>query len=401
MDTTLSKRICDTHFKDDFFIQCVSSICSIYEPPTKIQFSKIFTNLDKTSKTNFNYNKWLYYDKLKTKYRNIRKNILNNVFIDSNMVDKFIIFLQKYHFVSFRIQLLKHHYRRKKMKSHHPEFTLTLQSFNDISINKTIRIIEQYTIYHFSLYDLKQIILNALFKQSNLFIEPTTPKNPYTNLEISSHNLYSICVKMKMNHMSHPIIESYMKCHFNLKQFTANNYIKLQMNSIKTYLSEKSNKYKLTLIKQIYMDVWNTKFIGTFLDERSELQFINACYKLMFASIVLECFDTGCYTINDYYEDQLEKEMTKVYNTFHLLFSNKYTNMNNNRNRNRNQNQNVNSNSLGYSYYNYFTGLSSIDSYVYTSQFPIDVSVIPYNNIPNTNDNLSPLDSLANLALSQ
>lgn len=398
MDANLAKHICDVYFKDDFFIQCVSSICSIYEPPTKIQFSKIFANLDKTSKTDFNYKKWLYYDKLKTKYRNIRKNILNNVFIDSDMVDKFITFLQKYHLVSFRIQLLKHHYRRKKMKSHHPEFTLTLQSFNDISIDKTIRIIEQDTIYHFSLYDLKQIILNALFKQSNLFIEPTTPKNPYTNLEISTHNLYSICVKLKMNHMSHPIIESYMKCHFNLKRFTANNYVKLQMKSIKTYLSEKSNKYKLTLIKQIYMDVWNSKFIGTFLDNRSELQFINACYKLMFASLVLECFDSGCYTINDYYEDQLEKEMTKIYHSYNF-FSNKHKNTNTN----TNTNINVNSNSLGYSYYNYFTGLSPIETYVYTSQVPIDVSIIPYNNIPNTNNNnnVYPLDSLANLALSQ
>lgn len=404
MDQILSKHICDAYFKDDVFVQCVSNMCCIYKPPSRIEFAKIYSDLDNNSKKDFNRNKWLYDDMLKTKYNNINKYVLNNFFLDTETIHKFMEFINKYNFISSRIQLLKYHYRKKKMNVHKPEFTLTFQPFETLPENKTISIIEQHTNYHFSLYDLKKIISNALYKQSELFIEPSTPKNPYTNLKLSNHNLYIICANLNMNRMSNPIFRSYVNCHFDLQRFTVENYVELQMKAIKTYLSEKSNKYKLKLIKQIYKDMWNMKFNTTFIDTKSELQFINACYKLLFAYSVLECFDTGCYTINDYYEEQLEKEMNKIYNTYHLWFSKKITIR---RNRNTNTNINININHArnqfgnqnqtqtqtqtqsiaytltdGYSYYNYFNSIFPNNSYFYSSENPIDI-----NNDDSSNDN--------------
>jgi len=56
-------------------------------------------------------------------------------------------------------------------------------------------LVEQRCIYKFNVYDLINIMKTALFQQSFMFMNPQYPKNPYTNLNFSTHNLYNIYIK--------------------------------------------------------------------------------------------------------------------------------------------------------------------------------------------------------------
>ena len=55
-----------------------------------------------------------------------------------------------------------------------------------------ITIAENKVLYKFSIYDLLYVIQTNLTYTYALFVDPKFPRNPYTNLPFSIHNLYNI-----------------------------------------------------------------------------------------------------------------------------------------------------------------------------------------------------------------
>jgi len=118
----------------------------------------------------------------------------------------------------------------------------SLSSYNPVQI---ISIVEDITIYDFCLPDLIKIINNALLYQENLFASPTLPKNPYTNLPFSIHNLYNIYFFIfASSQIMPPLLYLFFLSNFNIGIFYINNEPLLRENSIKSHCNEISTDAK-------------------------------------------------------------------------------------------------------------------------------------------------------------
>lgn len=123
----------------------------------------------------------------------------------------------------------------KKIKKFDIDCDLRLAPFVQ---STKIELLEKKQIYPFNIYDLLNIISTSLLNQNNLFTNPQYPKNPYTNLDFSFHNLYNIyvcCLELKIKI---PIIITYF-CNsgFCLSVFLKKYKSQLSEWSIDTYLS--------------------------------------------------------------------------------------------------------------------------------------------------------------------
>lgn len=104
-----------------------------------------------------------------------------------------------------------------------------------------IDLIEQRCIYTFNVYDLLNIIAMSLFQQSFMFSNAQFPKNPYTNLNFSTHNLYNIYIKCLLQSISIPeVFQRFFKSDFDINAFRETNKIFLLDNAIDCYFAPDS-----------------------------------------------------------------------------------------------------------------------------------------------------------------
>ena len=111
-----------------------------------------------------------------------------------------------------------------------------------------IDLLEQRCIYKFNIHDLLNIIATSLFQQSFMFMNPQFPKNPYTNLHFSVHNLYNIYLKCKCQHILVPeIFERFFRSGFDIRVFKETNKIFLLESCIDNYFSPNLDVYDDTV----------------------------------------------------------------------------------------------------------------------------------------------------------
>ena len=100
----------------------------------------------------------------------------------------------------------------------------------------SIEIVENRCVYKFNIYDLINIISTSLLQQSFMFTNSQNPKNPYTNLNLSTHNLYNIYIQCLEKHIVVPeVIQRFQKCDFNVDAFKEKNRVFLLESSINSF----------------------------------------------------------------------------------------------------------------------------------------------------------------------
>lgn len=116
--------------------------------------------------------------------------------------------------------------------------------FNDLKIIKSHQKIELYsndTIYYFRLSDIVNIWMGCLTKCENMFCTPIKIKNPYTNIELSKHNLYNIYLSLLYSHFHIPKwITFFFEAEFDLDRFTYDNYTILKELAIDDFMENGS-----------------------------------------------------------------------------------------------------------------------------------------------------------------
>jgi hypothetical protein len=111
-------------------------------------------------------------------------------------------------------------------------------------LHNPIVLIEHKTAYKFSVNDLQKVVVNALTHQRHLIPEPVEPKNPYTNLPLSKHNLLLLYSRLNKKHHLYTL---FYKCNFDVSMFKDNNRRILLEYAIETALAPDSS--------------WNEEFI--------------------------------------------------------------------------------------------------------------------------------------------
>jgi hypothetical protein len=134
-----------------------------------------------------------------------------------------------------RLFFVLHKFVQRCKAKYIKEYNNNLDLYGNPLHQKPMVLIENKTAYKFSLTDLQKIIINALLNQKHIIPEPLQPRNPYTNLPLSKHNLLIIyCLTLK----KHPLFNIFYKCDFNISTFKENNRRILLEYAVDTYTSE-------------------------------------------------------------------------------------------------------------------------------------------------------------------
>lgn len=125
--------------------------------------------------------------------------------------------------------------KMKKIKTYDVEWDLRMMPFESTT---KIYLAEGSKKYPFSIYDLLNIISTSLLQQNNMFPQPRFPKNPYTNIDFRTNNLYKIYIKCLELKIRIPTVITYFaNCDFILNEFIEINRRFLHECAVDAYLS--------------------------------------------------------------------------------------------------------------------------------------------------------------------
>ena len=114
-----------------------------------------------------------------------------------------------------------------------------------------------------------------------------------------------------------PLIKYFFNCNFDLEYFKSLYHTQLQLQSIRTYLKRLTLEQKYNLLVTIFSK-YDRKELSLFSNTLKEV-FVKDCGKLIYAEIVMLCFDEGYYDLIDYYRNIALDEVSrlkKIYKTY-------------------------------------------------------------------------------------
>lgn len=169
------------------------------------------------------------------KYKVLKESILDNYFLERTGREELIAYftkIQKTHLSLLRfLNICKFKVRKWDYK-----YDLYFNELSRYNEKIKISLIEQNQLYTFTLPDLVHIIARSLTHNDNLFVLPSAPCNPFTNIAFSYCNMANIYFKCQSNCMKIPdVFHYYFSCNFetiklkmmyepNLREYAIQNY---------------------------------------------------------------------------------------------------------------------------------------------------------------------------------
>lgn len=153
--------------------------------------------------------------------------------------------------------LTRFFYNIKIKKTKRYEMTTDLY-FNELSQfppSQKIELLENNTLYTFRLTDIINMWSDSLLEVQGLFPTPKKIKNPYTNIEFHSNNLYNIYLKILHSNFHIPmVISKFFYSEFNINKLLDNYYPYLKDKCIQKFCKEGSYYEKYEYIENMFFD---------------------------------------------------------------------------------------------------------------------------------------------------
>tara|TARA_B100000482_G_scaffold191146_2_gene175695 strand:+ start:79 stop:1467 length:1389 start_codon:yes stop_codon:yes gene_type:complete len=132
------------------------------------------------------------------------------------------------------------------------QYDMFFNDLDDTPNHLKITLHEQTRLYTFKIFDILNIIKCALVNYEELFLAPSLPKNPYTNIAFSYNNLYNIFYFCQYNHTAIPKVFRYFyDCDFQLNKFVLNYEPIVRESVIISYYNNMSFNQKYETILDI------------------------------------------------------------------------------------------------------------------------------------------------------
>lgn len=152
------------------------------------------------------------------------KIFLENPFINKENKEQFLVNFARFQRTLNAFKQLVRIWRIKKCIIYPNTTDLKGTELREYKPHLVLSLIEYNTIYSFYIHDLLKMWNIALRNRIFLIESPTELKNPYTNLEFSTTNLYNIYYKALFNGLNRPpIVDMYFNSKFSMKTLL-NNY---------------------------------------------------------------------------------------------------------------------------------------------------------------------------------
>jgi len=168
----------------------------------------------------------------------------------------------KYHIIRIYAKIKKYYniflniankFKWNKMKKYDNNYDLCMNNLSDFKKTTLIEIAEDNVRYIFRISDMIKIFNNALTNNYEMFAEPQHIKNPYTNKEISNHNLYNIYYTIKYSNIIMPtLMHLFYLSNFDIDDFLLNNEEKIRDMSIISYIKNLTNTKLNKEIRQMF-----------------------------------------------------------------------------------------------------------------------------------------------------
>ncbi len=187
------------------------------------------------------------------KFKVFNDMILNNLFVSDNKKEEFITIFSNVQNIFYKFKKIYYIYCYNKTQVNESiKYDL---HFNDLSIYKNknkIQFIESNTINTFVVSDLLKLISISLIHSDNIFSFPLAPKNPYTNIELSYHNLYNLYIYCKENNFIIPqAFLYYFYSDFNIEKLKLSYEPFFREKAIKSFHDNLTYNSKVEYIKDI------------------------------------------------------------------------------------------------------------------------------------------------------
>ena len=179
----------------------------------------------------------------------VLKDFINNVFINITVKRRLFNDFNKAQHIYHILKKFFNKIITNRYKVYDVSTDLKLNPLESYDKRYLITIAENKVLYTFSIYDLLSVIQTNLTYTYALFVDPKFPKNPYTNLPFSIHNLYNIFYFAKSLDITLPILfHVFYKSNFDLNELLLNYESIIRDEIIKNF-------YKNANITKKYNDI--------------------------------------------------------------------------------------------------------------------------------------------------
>lgn len=183
--------------------------------------------------------------------------IMNAIFIQPEKKERIQIAFYKAQKVYYGMCRLARHFKMKRARLYDVEHDLCFNPLSELRENMKYHLYDDNnrTLYAFRISDLITLINNALMHSPDFFAEPKPIRNPYTNIELTTAQLYSLYFAVKESPYVIPLLfHQYFKYEFNLFNFCKANECYIREIAIQSFVKNATTQQKYRTILKMFVD---------------------------------------------------------------------------------------------------------------------------------------------------
>lgn len=207
-----------------------------------------------------------------------------------------------------------------KMRKFDNEYDLCMIPFSSMPIKQSLWLFENNIRFQFNVRDLMNIVVSALSSSFFMFETAKMPKNPFTNKELTIHQLYMIYVRLRTLNIKIPLLyELFLKANFSLPKFRKENARLLTEYAINTHYRK-----DIVVTKERVIDVLEMirDYCNPFMTIKFHKQFpIQTIYDIFRPYLLLRAkvVAFGCNS-----SAEMLRYGLKIFHLFNPMFGHKY-----------------------------------------------------------------------------
>ena len=236
------------------------------------------------------------------KFALFKKHVLENAFLNEYERNTCVFIFSYFQRVLLALERFKHVYRLYKCKKFDVDTDLSLTPLSEYRPEQIITILENKTVYRFALIDLLRIFNTSLMSNEYMVSKPRHPRNPYTNLRFTRHNVYNIYYALKFgtryNIKSH--IHSYIEECTNLKTYYEKNSFILKSASVVDFIRTQDTNTLYRYACDMFYDYRNYTSIDIAEHADNKEAIVENAKRLLYYYLFLQQFSTDDETFLRY-----------------------------------------------------------------------------------------------------
>lgn len=166
------------------------------------------------------------------------------------------------------------------------------------------------TLYNFRMSDLITMITTCLSHSPDFFADPQTLRNPYTNIEFTRAQLYSLYFAVKKSPYVMPLLfHQYFNVDFDILEFCKLNECYIREYAINAFVRNASIEQKYLQLSKMFVD-YRKQLVGIIIHDEFPKKTFVAHFSKHLRDYLLECYSLNP-TIRHFSKRKLKGELLR------------------------------------------------------------------------------------------